>query len=392
VTAAPEAVSAGPSKGRIVLARTLVALGALIGVLAALAGYIRWQALDTETFRGTASELIADDEVRNQVATRMVDELFANVDVAAELESVLPPNLLGLATPLAGASRQLAGRTAQQVLERPRVQELWVDSAVKTQEAFVRLLDDRGTYIQTSGGAVVLDLRPLVIQLGDEVAVLGRVATALPEDAGLVEIMPADKLESAQTATQLLNTVGLWLWVVPVALFGIAVAIVPGRRRLELRAVALAAIGIGLVILALRGIAGRYVVNDLVQLDSVRPAAQDAWNILTELLADGGRTILGLGLLLLFGVWLAGPSKSGTAARHFLAPYLARAELAWGAFAALAIAFLWWGPTAQSRRPLQALVMVLVLALAFEGLRRFTVREAADEAAAAEPPSERPEP
>jgi hypothetical protein len=392
VTAAPEAVSAGPSKGRIVLARTLVALGALIGVLAALAGYIRWQALDTETFRGTASELIADDEVRNQVATRMVDELFANVDVAAELESVLPPNLQGLATPLAGASRQLAGRTAQQVLERPRVQELWVDSAVKTQEAFVRLLDDRGTYIQTSGGAVVLDLRPLVIQLGDEVAVLGRVATALPEDAGLVEIMPADKLESAQTATQLLNTVGLWLWVVPVALFGIAVAIVPGRRRLELRAVALAAIGIGLVILALRGIAGRYVVNDLVQLDSVRPAAQDAWNILTELLADGGRTILGLGLLLLFGVWLAGPSKSGTAARHFLAPYLARAELAWGAFAALAIAFLWWGPTAQSRRPLQALVMVLVLALAFEGLRRFTVREAADEAAAAEPPSERPEP
>ncbi len=132
----------------------------------------------------------------------------------------------------------------------------------------------------------MLDLQPLVVQLGDEVAVVGRVASALPPDAGLIKVMDGDNLSLAQDITQLLNTLGLWLWVVPILLFGAAIAIVPGRRRVELRAIALAAILIGLLLLMLRGIAGRYFVDDLVQFDSSRPAAQDAWTILTDLLAD----------------------------------------------------------------------------------------------------------
>ena len=100
----------GPSRGRRIAARVLVWLGALLAVVALLAGYVRWQALDTDTVRATADELIVDDAIREQVAASLVDSLFANVDVEAELEQRLPPDQQGLAGVITGAVRELADR------------------------------------------------------------------------------------------------------------------------------------------------------------------------------------------------------------------------------------------------------------------------------------------
>jgi hypothetical protein len=72
-------------------------------------------------------------------------------------------------------------------------------------QELLRLLDDRATAIRTTNGAVVLDLRPLIIQLGDRVAIVGNLAQRLPADAGQVEIMKSDDLRTAQRATHLLD-------------------------------------------------------------------------------------------------------------------------------------------------------------------------------------------
>jgi hypothetical protein len=370
MTAAPHT-----SKRRIVLARSLVVLGALIGVVAAFAGYVRYQALDTDTFRDTAQQLIADDEIRTQIGATLVDQLFANVDVQAAIEEQLPQDQKGLSGLAAAGIQQLADRSATRILERPRVQALWVDSLVRTQQQFVRLLNDETTSISSEGGYLVLNLNPLVVQLGDRVAVFGNVADKLPPDAGKVKIMPADNLETAQDLTHILDVLGLWLWVIPLLLFAAAIAIARGRRRLEVRAVAWAVILVGVLILVLREIAGRYTVNNLVQSDTVRPAVSDAWDIVTSLLADGGKTVLGIGLILLLGVWFAGPSRSGTSSRRFSAPFLARPAIAFGGLAFLFLLLVAWGPTAQTRRPLQVLVLFVILALGLEAVRRLTLRE-----------------
>src|ERR687897_1632390 len=112
--------------GRIVLVRVLVVVGALFAVLNLLAGYVRYQGLDTDTVEGTAGELIADPEIRDQVAATLVEQLFANVDVEAALREQLPPDQQGLAGPVAGAISLVADGAARRLLERPRVQELWV--------------------------------------------------------------------------------------------------------------------------------------------------------------------------------------------------------------------------------------------------------------------------
>ena len=88
--------------------------------------------------------------------------------------------------------------------------------------------------------------------------------------------------------------------------------------------------------------AGNYLVDNLVKSDSVRPAASDTWEILTALLRDGARTLVGVGLVLLIGVWLVGPGARATAIRRRLAPWLERPEIAYGV-AALALVLLGGG-------------------------------------------------
>jgi hypothetical protein len=360
---------------RMLLARVLVVLAALVAFVSLLAGYVRFQALDEETFRDTAEDLIADKEVRDQVALTLVEQLYSKVDVTAALEERLPPDQDRLAAPLAAVAREVSDRAAVRLLERPRPQALWVESLSRTHEQLLRVLDDETTALQTEGGVVVLDLRPLVLQLGDRVAIFGRLAERLPEDTGRIEIMEADQLETAQELTQLLKILGSFLWLVPLALAGLALWLARGRRRVILRSLAIAALVVGLLTLVVRSLAGNYVVDELVANPSARPAVADAWEILTGLLADGGWTLIGIGLVLLLGVWLAGPTRSGVAARTRLAPWLGRPEIAFGAAALALLLLVWWGPTAQTRRWYSVLAMAVLLGLGVEALRRFVARE-----------------
>jgi Short C-terminal domain len=370
------------SRGRMAAAWTLVVLGIVVGVLAVVAGYLRYQALDTPTVEETATQLIEDDEVRNQIAAQLVDELFANVDVEAGLRERLPPEQKRLAPFLAGAGRELADRASTRLLERPRVQELWIRSIVTAHEQLLAVLDDDTTVVSTEGGFVVLNLRPLVIQLGDQVAIVGRVADRLPENAGQIKIMKADQLETAQDLTQLLKRLAAVLWIVPFLLWAIALWLARGRRRAVLRTIGIGLITVGLLVLVARRVAGGYVVDDLVKSDPVRPAAQNAWDILTALLADGGWTVLGLGVIAVIAVWLSGPSPSATATRRGLAPFLVRPELAFGAAALLFLLLILWGPTVQTRRVHLVIAAAILLAIGVEILRRQTAREFPDAVAA----------
>jgi hypothetical protein len=361
--------------GRMLVARILVVLGALFAIVSLLAGYVRFQGLDTDTVENTAGDLIADPEIRDQIAATLVDQLFANVDVEAALREQLPPEQQGLAGPVAGAISLGADGAAQRLLERPRPQALWVRSITEAHTNLIRVLEDDVGPLRTEGGEVVLDLQPLLIQLGERVAIVGDLSARLGPDAGRIRIMEADQLETAQDVTRLLKALGTWLWLLPVALWAIALWLARGRRLPLLRTIAFSSIVAGLLVLVVRRFTGSLVVDELAETESVQVAAGDAWDILTSLLRDGGLTLMGLGVILLFAVWLAGPSASATGSRRWLAPYIARAEIAFGAAAALLLLLVWWGPTAQTQRWQLVVASAIVLALGVEVLRRQTRAE-----------------
>jgi hypothetical protein len=134
----------------------------------------------------------------------------------------------------------------------------------------------------------------------------------------------------------------------------------------------------GLLVLVVRRIVGSIVVDELATTESIEVAAGDAWDIVTGLLRDGGLTLMGIGVLLLVAVWIAGPSGYATGTRKWLAPHIARPELAFGGAAALLALLVWWGPTAQTQRWQLILVTAVVLALGVEVLRRQTAKEFPD--------------
>jgi hypothetical protein len=261
------------------------------------------------------------------------------------------------------------------LLARPRAQELWVRTITETHRNLLRVLDDDLGPLGTEGGDIVLDLRPLVVQLGDRVAVIGRIDQRIGADAGRIKVMDADQLETAQDLTQILKVLGMWLWLVPIAMWAAALWLARGRRRAILRMIAFGSIVAGLIVLVVRRIVGSTVVDELAQAESAKVAAGDAWDILTSLLRDGGITVVGLGVIILVGVWIAGPSARATDSRRWLAPYLERAEIAFGAAAAFLFLLVWWGPTAQTQRWQLVVAAALVLALGVEVLRRQTARE-----------------
>ena len=218
VSDAPEQRSpAGRSWPRTIGARALTVLAILLALVGMLAFYVEHTALDEDGFETISRNLIENDEIRTQVAAKSVDVLFENVDVEAAIAERLPPAQAGLAPVLAGLARSGADRAADAALERPRVQTVWVEVTTRTQRQLVRLLDDDTTFIQTEGGAVVLDLRPIVIELGDQVAVIGRVAERLPETSGRIAIIEESQLETAQSLTKILRAVADWMWIVALA-------------------------------------------------------------------------------------------------------------------------------------------------------------------------------
>jgi hypothetical protein len=373
-------VTRRPSRGRIIAARALVVLGVVLVMVSLLANFVRREALDRDTFRDTSQQLIANESIRNQVAATMVDQLYANVDVAGVLEQRLPENLQPLAAPLAGIGREAIDRGAQELLARPRVQTLFVDASSLAQQQVKRVLEGETPRLQTSNGNVVLDLRPLVVQLGDRFGFLGDLDQRLPPTAAQITLLKASNLETAQNVTQGLKTVANWIWIPAILAWAVALWLVPGRRRREIRAIGIGLIVAGILLLVIRRLAGSYLVENLSQSDSVRPAVTAFWDILSDGLAEAAWVVVVVGVIVALGAWITGGGTRARRIRHTVGPWLARPALAWSVFAAVLLLVVWALPL---HRFFTAGILVVLAAIGFELTRRQVAEELAQEGAVA---------
>src|SRR6266545_77132 len=258
----------------------LLALASLLAFLAVFAIWANRQALENDTWTDTSTELLEDEDIREAVAGFMVDSLFANVDVQAELAQALPPRLQPLAGPAAGALRQLADRLANEALQRPRVQKLWEEA---NRTANQKLID---VVVHGEDADVNLDLGAIVTDLGDQVGI--DVSSRLPPGAGQIEVLSEDDLSSVQKAGKALRGLAIVLTVLALAVFGLAIYLARGWRRQVLRSVGFAFLLVGVAVLVARSLAGDVVVSSLSSTEAVQPAVSSTWEIGTSLLADQG--------------------------------------------------------------------------------------------------------
>jgi hypothetical protein len=368
--------AAALSKRRKIAVWVLILLAALIGFVAALTVWVQRQALETDAWVNTSTKLLEDDEIRGALSIYLVDQLYANVDVAAELQASLPADVKPLAGPIAGGLRQLSVRAADQLLSRPRVQALWENANRKAHEALLRIVEDKSKLVGTANGDVVLDLRPFIQQLGDQIGLGARLEQKLGPDAGKIVIMKSDQLDAAQKTVKIIKALSIFIALVVLALFVAAMYIARGHRRETLRTIGVAMAIVGVLLLVVRRLAGNWIVDTLTNAQSVRTPAAHAWLISTDLLAGLAWTAIAYGVVLLLAAWLAGPTRPATWVRRELAPsFRERAGAVYAVAGTLYLLVVLWGPTPAFRQPLWILIFGGLIALGTEAFRRLTVRE-----------------
>jgi hypothetical protein len=345
----------------------LIAVASVLALLSTSAIWANRQALETDTWTDTSTKLLEDEDIREAVAGFMVDELFANVDVQAELQQGLPPRLQRLAGPLAGALRSAADRLANEALQRPRVQELWEEANRNAHEKFVDVV------VHGDEGDVNLDLGTIVGELGSEAGI--DVSSRLPPEAAQIEVLPADKLSGAQDIVKLLRALAIVLTVLALALFGLAIYLARGWRREALRTIGFAFIVVGIAVLFARSLAGNAVVDSLSSTEAVQPAVSSTWEIGTSLLAAQGSALVFYGLFILLGAWLAGPRGFARDARRAIAPILERRPVAYSALLLILLLLFWWSPTPGFQRLPTALLLIALFVVGLEFLRHQAIRD-----------------
>jgi hypothetical protein len=135
---------------------------------------------------------------------------------------------------------------------------------------------------------------------------------------------------------------------------------------------------VGLLMLAVRRAAGGYLVDQLAKDDGVKPAVQDAWNILTQVLADRAWVWITLGVVTLAGVWFTGETRRAGQARRAAQPIL---ESRVTTYAIVAVAVLVLGLIAPlfARGWTMTLLMLALVIVGVEVIRRIVLREAQQE-------------
>ena len=361
------------------LALALVILATVVAFVAIFSVWINRQILNTDNWTVTSSRLLEQPTIRNQVADFLVDELYANVDVEAQLEEALPERAKPLAGPAAGALRTLAVRGTRELLARPRAQAAWENANREMHQLLIKVLEGGGPTVSTNNGVVVLDLKSLLAQTQERVGLGGRLANALPDDAAEITILESDQLAVAQDAFRALRALPIVLVSLSLLLFGIALAVSPGWRRQAVRAYGLGFIAAGALALAALSALGSEVTHTLARTEAAEPAVEQTWTISTSLLREVAVSTIGYGVLMFLGALLAGPTRTATSIRRFLAPYLREPGLAYvGLLVLLGVGILWWAPTPATRNPITALLLAILIALGFEGLRRRTAHEFPD--------------
>lgn len=356
----------------------LTVLGTLLAFAAIFSIWVNRQALNTNNWVDTSTRLIQNEEVREQLATYLANELFAETEVASELREALPPRLAPLATAAAGGLEQLAPQAAERIFATPRFQELWEAANRRAHEALLTVLDGGNSTVSSENGEVKLKLGAVLAELGEGSGVGEALVAKLPPEAGEITVLKSDELSVAQEVANLLRKLPIALTLAALLCFAAAVYLAP-RRREALRSVGVAFAIAGLASLALRGFAGTYVVGGLSRTTSVEPAVEAVWSIGTSMLVTIATSAIVFGLLVAIAAVLAGPTKVAVAIRRYLAPYARRSPAGlWGAAVLVFLALIAWAPVSAFHKPLGFLVFALLFAAGTELYRRQLLEESTE--------------
>lgn len=373
---APSATAHPLSRKRRIVVWALVVLASILLLVSVLTTWVKRQMLDNTAWNKATTQVIQDPKVQSAIATYTINTLYANVNVGQALSDRLPKNLKPIGPPLAGALEQPATQGVERLLQRPRVQQLFINASSIAHQKLVRVLDDKtGFGISTGNGVVTLDVHQMIVEVGTELGLPQNALAQLPGTAGEITLMKSDQLSAAQTGVRTLKVLSVWLLVVVLFLYGLAIYLARGSRRAILRDEGIAFALVGLLVLIVRRLLGNYIVSSLAH-PGYQPATHRLWLIGTAILGQIGAACVLYGVIAALAAVFAGPTAPAVWLRERLAPVLnERQEIVWGAVGFIYLLAILWGGTHALRTWWGILLLAGLIAIGVFALRRQTLRE-----------------
>jgi hypothetical protein len=354
-------------------------VGSLLAFLSVFGIWTERQALNTDDWTETSGRLIQNETIREAVGNYLVDQLYENVDVEKELSDILPGDTKDLAGPVSGGLRQVAGDGANQVLQSSTAQELWKSANRTTHEQLLEVLEEKEGTLATEEGEVSLNLGSLVTNLASQVGIGAKLAEKLPPDAGQITILRSDQLKTAQDVVVAIKGLALILSLLTFLCFGLAIYLSRESRWVTVLSCGIGLIAAGFVVIVFREIAGGIIVGQLVDEESVKPAAEAAWSIGTSLMISIATTVIVVGVLFGIAGWLASPTGSARSTRRVMAPTLREhAPYVYAGLAIIVGLYFIQAPTQNLRSFLTTLVIAGLAAFGIHELRKQAAEEYPD--------------
>ena len=370
-TSPPDANGAGemppglPSHAHRVLVRVILGLATILAVFAIFAVWANRQLMNPHNWSKTSTALLQKPTVRTALSGYLVDQLYANINVPAQLRSGLPTQLQPLAGPLSGALHGVAEQAAERALGTPQIQGVWEKANYAADQALVRVINGGGSHAQINGGTVSLNLHQIVADLAQQLGLPPAIADKLPASVATLKVVTSSELGVVRNLAKALHALALALTILVFLLYVLAVALARGHRRRTLMWVGWSLVFAGLLVLVARKVGQGQLVSAITSDASIEPAVNDSYAVATSLLVQVASAAIIVGVPVIVAAWIAGPARWAVAIRRFLAPHLReRPALAyWGTAALLALVFI-WGPIPATRNPFE---MLLFTILAFVG-------------------------
>lgn len=297
----------GSARERAIASVILVVLACVLAFVSVIAVWVRALVLDTHAYVRAVGPLIEKPALRDELALRIVDQLYDHVDVPQILREALPKRADVLAPTLAQGIHDTSIKLASAALATSAVRKVWEDANRIAHDQVIHVLEGKGKILTTDRGEVAVELRPLAEQvrkaLGDNGVHIFDSVSASDLDRRFVLFRSVD-LARAQRATRLLEELRIWLPIATVAAFAGAIAFAEHRRRAIGRsALALAAT---MVILTVAIAVGRSFYLDHVGNGIPRAAAAVPFDGLVRSLRTWVRVLFALAIIAWFATWVAG--------------------------------------------------------------------------------------
>ena len=302
----------------------LFAILAIIAlVLSVAAVWVQTTLDDQDRFVSTLEPLPQDDAVAAAVSVRIADGVVEATDVETAISSNLPPELSFAAGPLTEAVHELTERASDTVIQTDAFTAVWNTATGAAQRTTEAVLTGNDGALEAEGGSISINLDTIAEPVVDRLADSGLdLSSLVGEDftLGSIELYENEDLAAAQAAAQAIQTAG---WLIPlIALIFIiaAILVAPDRRRFVVILGFGTAVGMLLMLVALR--ITRLLLVNAIETEGDQEAAKSVWDIVLRYWTGALWAVAFLGLVVGIIAWLVGPSERAGRSRTAMSGWL----------------------------------------------------------------------